>query len=206
MTVTHTRGTMAAPTIVFAGDSVTDADRCTDPSGLGDGYVRLLAENPALSEARVVNAGVAGNRARDLRARWQADVAVHAPAVVSVLIGVNDMWRRFDADDPTSSADFERDYRAILDAAGSARLVLIEPFLLPVREEQTTWRADLEEKIAVLHALASEFGAVLVRADRELRARGDNAGLAADGVHPTPAGHRALAELWLAEAEHILPG
>lgn len=197
---------MAAPTIVFAGDSVTDADRRTDPSGLGDGYVRLLAENSALAAARVVNAGVAGNRTRDLRARWQADVAVHAPAVISILIGVNDMWRRFDADDPTTSADFERDYRAILDAAGSARLVLIEPFLLPVREEQTTWRADLEEKIAVVDALASEFGAVLIRADRELRARGDNAGLAADGVHPTPAGHRALAELWLAGAGHLLPG
>ena len=196
---------MTAPTIVFAGDSVTDAGRRSDPSGLGDGYVRLLAENPALAGVRVVNAGVAGDRVRDLRARWQADVAVHAPAVVSVLIGVNDMWRRFDDDDPTTPADFERDYRAILDADGYTRLVLIEPFLLPVREEQTTWRADLEEKIAVVHALAAEFGALLIPADRELRARDENAALAGDGVHPTAIGHRALAELWLAGAGDVLP-
>ncbi len=195
---------MTAPIIVFAGDSVTDADRRLDPAGLGTGYVRLLAENPALSGVGVVNAGVSGDRARDLRRRWRADVAAHLPAVVSVLIGVNDMWRRFDNDDPTTPAHFERDYRAVLDAAGSAQLVLIEPFLLPVRQDQTPWRADLEAKIAVVHALASEYGAALIPADRDLRARGDNMALAADGVHPTAAGHRALAQLWLAGTMDIL--
>ncbi|WP_203138164.1 SGNH/GDSL hydrolase family protein [Microbacterium sp. JZ31] len=194
---------MTAPTLVFAGDSVTDADRRMDPAGLGQGYVRLLADDPALAGARVVNAGIAGDRVRDLRARWSEDVAVHEPAIVSVLIGVNDMWRRFDSDDPTSAADFERDYRAILDGTDGARLVLIEPFLLAVREEQAAWRADLEEKIAVVHALAAERDAVLVRADRELRMRGDNPALAADGVHPTAHGHRALADLWLEAAGEL---
>ncbi|GAB3152014.1 SGNH/GDSL hydrolase family protein [Microbacterium neimengense] len=188
---------MTGVTVLFAGDSVTDCGRREDPSGLGDGYVRLLANDPALAGCRVINRGVSGDRARDLRARWRSDVAAQEPALVSILVGVNDTWRRFDADDPTSAERFEADYRAMLDAT-RARVVLVEPFLLPVRAEQHEWRADLEAKIEVVHRLAFEYRAVLVPADAALSALGDPAALAPDGVHPSPAGHTALARLWLA--------
>ncbi|GAB3598581.1 SGNH/GDSL hydrolase family protein [Microbacterium tumbae] len=194
---------MTTPVIVFVGDSVTDGERRTDPSGLGDGYVRLLAGAPALAGWSVRNRGVSGDRVRDLRARWAPDVVAEDAAVVSVLVGVNDTWRRFDSDDPTTAAEYEHDYRALLEAT-SARLVLIEPFLLPVREEQESWREDLDEKIAVVRGLAEEFGAVRVSADEILRAAGDAAGLAPDGVHPSPRGHRVLADAWLAAAAPLL--
>jgi acyl-CoA thioesterase-1 len=184
-------------TIVFAGDSVTDCGRRTDPAGLGDGYVKFLYD--ALPGPRIVNAGISGHRAVDLVARWETDVTAHAPDLVSVLIGINDTWRRYDEDDPTSAESFEASYRKLLDPLPQVRLVLVEPFLVPVDDEQRGWREDLNPKLEVVRRLASEYGALLVPADVEFTARAAEVGpetLADDGVHPTAAGHRLLADLW----------
>ncbi|SCL35183.1 Lysophospholipase L1 [Micromonospora rhizosphaerae] len=194
---------MNEPTILFAGDSVTDCGRREDPAGLGDGYVLRIAE--ALGgRAHLLNRGISGDRSRDLRERWDRDVLAARPALVSVLVGVNDTWRRYDSDDPTPAADFEANYHALLEplAANRVGLVLVEPFLLPVRAEQIGWRDDLEPKIAIVRSLAREYGAALVPADMALNAVGDAAGLAPDGVHPSQRGHEVLATLWL---EHATP-
>jgi acyl-CoA thioesterase I len=185
-------------TIVFAGDSVTDCGRRDDRRGLGNGYVRDLFDSLGPKRPRIVNAGISGNRAADLEARWQTDVLAHRPDVVSVLIGINDTWRRYDKNDPTSTESFERSYRALLEPV-QAKLILVEPFLLAVKDEQHTWREDLDPKIEVVRRLASEYGAVLVPADVEFNRQAEVVGatsLADDGVHPTAAGHRLLADLW----------
>ncbi|HET6297189.1 MAG TPA: SGNH/GDSL hydrolase family protein [Kribbella sp.] len=185
-------------TVVFAGDSVTDCGRRADPEGLGDGYVRDLFDDLGAGRPRIVNAGISGNRAVDLRARWQTDVLAHEPDLVSVLIGINDTWRRYDEDDPTSTEDFEAAYRACLEPV-RARLVLVEPFLLAVKDEQRSWREDLDPKIEVVRRLAREYDAILVPADVEFTRQAAVVGattLADDGVHPTSAGHRLLADLW----------
>lgn len=185
-------------TIVFAGDSVTDCGRRGDPAGLGDGYVKNLYDALGPDRPRIVNVGISGNRAKDLAARWQSDVLAHEPDLVSVLIGINDTWRRYDKSDPTSTESFERSYRALLDGI-QAQLVLVEPFLLAVKEEQHDWREDLDPKIEVVRRLAAEYGALLVPADVELNRQAATVGavtLADDGVHPSKAGHQALADLW----------
>ncbi|NKY07768.1 hypothetical protein HF998_12415, partial [Cellulomonas hominis] len=122
--------------LVFVGDSITDAGRDrADAASLGDGYVGLVAR--ALPGTRVVNLGVAGDRAVDLEARWECDVTPSAPDVLTVYVGVNDTWRRFDAGEATSAEAFEATYRRLLARVpGGARLVLVEPYLLPVRPEQ----------------------------------------------------------------------
>ncbi|MFG1909325.1 SGNH/GDSL hydrolase family protein [Kribbella sp. NPDC048928] len=189
-------------TIVFAGDSVTDCGRRTDPDGLGDGYVRNVYDDLSgrLGERRpsIVNAGISGNRAVDLAARWATDVLAHDPALVSILIGINDTWRRYDENDPTTPEAFEASYRELLDSL-SCPVVLMEPFLLPVKDGQETWREDLDPKLDVVRKLAVEYGAILVPTDVELTKQAATAGaatLAGDGVHPSAAGHRALADLW----------
>jgi len=185
-------------TIVFAGDSVTDAGRRTDPAGLGHGYVKNLYDSFGPQRPRIVNAGISGHRAVDLAARWQTDVLAPEPDLVSVLIGINDTWRRYDEDDPTSAESFERSYRAMLEGV-QAQLVLVEPFLLAVKEEQQAWREDLDPKIDVVRRLAAEYGALLVPADVEFNRQATSVGattLADDGVHPTAAGHAFLADLW----------
>lgn len=189
---------------VFIGDSVTEAGRFEDPRGLGYGYVQIIAERLRRlgSGATVLNRGVSGNRVPDLAARWHEDCLELKPKLVSIAVGVNDTWRRYDSNDPTSVTKFEEGYRALLESlCGLApQVVLMEPFLLPVSADQEVWREDLDPKIAVVRTLADEFGATLVATDDFLNARRaspQDESLAPDGVHPSASGHEAIATLWL---------
>lgn len=195
-----------ATRLLFHGDSITDASRNRDDgSDLGRGYVRLIADalRTTHPDLRVANRGVSGFRVRDLRAQWPEDVLAARPDVLSVMIGVNDTWRRYDSGDPTSTADYTRDYRHLLDTAAAAGigLVLVEPFLIPADEGQWTWREDLDGRIQAVRRLAGEYGALLLAADGLLnqaaRTAGGAAKVASDGVHPEPYGHALLARAWL---------
>ncbi|WP_102194078.1 SGNH/GDSL hydrolase family protein [Microbacterium aurantiacum] len=189
--------------IVFIGDSITDAGRDrTDPASLGDGYVSLLAAELAANGATVRNLGISGDRAKDLAARWDAELMPTAPDLLTVYVGVNDMWRRFDSDDATSAEDFASTLRALLTQAVGAhhpRLILMEPFFLPVHVEQEDWLPDLDEKRDAVRALAAEFGAELVPLHDIFRAAVSEhpiADLAPDGVHPTRLGSELIAGAW----------
>jgi lysophospholipase L1-like esterase len=195
-------------TIVFTGDSVTDRGRRADPRGIGRGYVRMIEQELGEPSPRIVNTGLSGDRLVDLERRWPNDVVAHHAGLVSVLIGINDTWRRFDRGMPSPVPEFEARYDRLLTTLDGPRLVLVEPFVLPVSPDQESWRPDVEERIAVVHRLAARHGAVLVTADRELRKRAEEVGaatLAADGVHPTDEGHRALAEVWLESVRTASP-
>jgi len=186
--------------ILFIGDSITDCGRRDDsPDFLGDGFVRMIAER--LTDRHVVNVGISGNRAIDLRDRWHIDVVEQQPHILTVYVGINDTWRRYDEADPTTAASFEADYRACLANLGGASVViLVEPFVLPVTEDQQRWHEDLDEKRAAVARLASEFGARFLPLQSLLAAAAENHGAAAlaqDGVHPTALGHRLIADAWL---------
>ena len=194
----------------FIGDSITDAGRDrTDPGSYGDGYVSLLAPELMAGGAEVRNLGIAGDRAVDLAARWDADLVPTAPQLLTVYVGVNDVWRRFDNDDPTPTEAFEQTLRALLASAVHAfgsRLILMEPYLLPVRDEQHRWLGELDEKRAAIRRLAAEFDAGLVPLHDVLTAAADGrdpAGLAPDGVHPLPEASRLIADAWRAAAERV---
>ncbi|AYF97951.1 SGNH/GDSL hydrolase family protein [Protaetiibacter intestinalis] len=194
---------MTAP-LLFIGDSITDAGRRDDPDGLGSGYVRLVAASLAARGDRrtVLNRGIGGDRIGDLRDRWEADVLAHAPGTLSVYVGINDTWRRFDSGLVTTTADFESAYRGLLEearVASAPRLVLVEPFLTPVTPEQEGWLDDLAGKREAVATLASEFGAAFVPLHRILTVAALHHGpaaIAADGVHPTPLGAELIAEAW----------
>jgi len=186
---------------VFIGDSVTDCDRLIK-APYGDGYVFNIADSGRLS-GEIINVGISGHRLVDLENRWNTDVLAHQPTLVSVAIGINDTWRRYDSNDSTSVEDFEERYRRLLTATkaqGNPELVLCEPFLLEVRDEMNTWREDLDPKIAIVHEMAAEFGAKLVPFDQHLQAISNEMAmveLADDGIHPSKLGHQIMADLWL---------
>jgi lysophospholipase L1-like esterase len=194
--------------VLFQGDSITDAGRSrSDDAGLGGGYVNMIAAwlSARCPERRIrfLNRGISGNRAKDLLARWQADALDLKPNWVSIMIGINDTWRRYDRGDPTSAEDYEASYRAILELTRrqtSARLVICEPFLLPHPPDRIPWREDLDPKIAAARRLAREFEALYVPLDGIFAAASTQrecAFWAADGVHPTQAGHALIAQSWL---------
>ncbi|QOR70152.1 SGNH/GDSL hydrolase family protein [Ruania alkalisoli] len=189
-------------TILLTGDSITDCGRDrTDLTSLGEGYASLVAAD--VPEKRVINTGIGGHRVVDLQARWDADVLAHSPEVLSIMIGINDTWRRYDSGDPTSAEAYESGYRDLLTrsrAAGVKRIILVEPFLLPVNADQWAWREDLDPKIQVVRRLAAEFDAEYLATDGPLTQTASRTSpefLAHDGVHPTPTGHRFIADLWL---------
>ena len=194
--------------VLFQGDSITDAGRSwQDDSNLGQGYAMMAAAwfSALCPEkgVRFINRGIAGNRIKDLRARWQQDCLALRPDWLSIMIGINDTWRRYDSGDPTSVRAFEDDYRAILESVRQnlkARLILCEPFLLAVPPDRRQWREDLDPKIEVVRKLAGEFAAILVPLDdifAQAATRRQAAFWAPDGVHPTPAGHALIAQAWL---------
>ncbi len=194
--------------VLFQGDSITDAGRSRENDvDLGRGYPAMVAAwfsalHPE-KNVRFINRGISGNRAADLKRRWQPDCLDLAPTWVSILIGINDTWRRYDSDDPTSAQVYGANFRAILEQTReklNAKLVILEPFCLPVPEDRASWRVDLDPKIAVARKLAREFEATFVPLDGLFAAAATKREMGfwlPDGVHPSPAGHALIAQAWL---------
>lgn len=195
---------MTDTTYLFIGDSITECDRF-EPGfrPLGRGYVKVIGDlvTKVDPSSRVINRGVSGNRTRDLVERWDRDCLDFSPDVVTIAVGINDTWRRYDADDATSASDFAALYERMLASLASRRIqaVVIVPFLLALSEEQASWREDLDPKIEIVHSLAAAHGSTLVEADALLNSLGDDIGIEAltdDGIHLSAIGHRTLAGYW----------
>ncbi|MFF3859461.1 GDSL-type esterase/lipase family protein [Streptomyces sp. NPDC002209] len=220
MTITVRPGS----TVMFTGDSITDCQRLESEDGLGFGYPLRIAGDWGLRHpdrtVNWLNTANAGDKVTDLEARWQTDVLDARPDVLSILVGVNDMgWHTLDPKGRVIPAEeFEAGYDRLLAplVETGTKLILIEPFLLPIpgvveagaaligEKEREEWRTDLDPKIQVVRKLARTYGAHLLAADgmfAELAARTGPEYWAADGVHPTPAGHAALAAAWLRMVE-----
>ncbi|WP_339173402.1 SGNH/GDSL hydrolase family protein [Paenibacillus sp. FSL H7-0943] len=194
--------------ILFQGDSITDWGRNhEDASSLGVGYAMMVAARLGHlypeKNLTFFNRGIGGNRIVDLQGRWDQDCLDLKPTWVSIYIGINDTWRRFDSGEETTPEQFEASYRDLIERTRkslNAKLVLIEPFVLPVPEDRRTWRQDLDPKIHIVRELAREYGAPLVPLDGLFAAasvKAEPAYWAYDGVHPTPAGHALIADAWL---------
>jgi lysophospholipase L1-like esterase len=194
--------------ILFIGDSVTDCRRDKDVDDtLGMGYAVMVAGRLGLAHPelnlRFINRGINGNRTCDLLARWDEDCINLQPDWVSILVGVNNTWRRYDANDPTTDEVFESEYRELLQRLKdktSARIVMCSPFLLHTDSNIIAMREDLDPKIAIIKKLAEEFGAIWVDFDAAFFAaqqRHIPSYWAGDGIHPSEAGHALMAETWL---------
>ena len=155
----------ANDTILFIGDSITDAGRDRDDSQhLGYGYPlmvagHLLATHPRLN-LKVVNRGISGDRVSHLQDRWQIDCLQIQPDVVSILIGINDTWHTMGTDASGSNESgsnesmiqFKSKYQDVLTQVKEntqAKIVMVEPFLLPYPAERREWRFDLDRKSVV---------------------------------------------------------
>jgi lysophospholipase L1-like esterase len=200
--------------LVMMGDSVTDADRAR-PVGeglfdaLGKGYVRdvdaLLRAQKGEQRIRVVNMGVSGNTVRDLKARWQSDALDLAPDWVSVMIGINDVWRQFDT--PLQSEwgvpldEYERTLVGLVEQTLPTvkGMVLMTPYFIEPNR-QDAMRARMDQYSQVVRGLAAKYGAVLVdtqAAFDELLGSLHPMSLAWDRVHPNAIGHMVLAKAFL---------
>ena len=204
----------AGSKLVMIGDSITDAGR-SRPGGeglfeaLGKGYVNLVdallgAVYPQLG-VRVVNQGNSGNTVRDLKARWQTDVVDLHPDWLSVMIGINDVWRQFDCPrQPEWSVPLE-EYESTLEELLVATrpslkgLVLVTPYFIePNRSD--AMRATMDRYGEAVKRLAARHDAYLVDAQAAFDAILQHmhpGNLAWDRIHPTTTGHLVLARAFV---------
>jgi lysophospholipase L1-like esterase len=199
--------------IIFIGDSITASNKNTDPDRLGDGYVRMIKEHLEKSgkDFHIINKGVNGHRVTDLAFRWKRDVIDLEPDIVSISIGVNDVWRQLDAPDlPQVDIErFEHVYRDLLTQltnSTSVKVILMEPTVI---EENTESKGNqmLIPYVEVVQRLAQEFNAVLVPTHEtfinHLKNEPETV-LTTDGVHMTGAGNELMENIWLKAANKIL--
>jgi Lysophospholipase L1 and related esterases len=204
-----------AITVLFQGDSVTDACRdrgIGDPGHmLGHGYPNLVAGDVAqrFPQRRItfLNRGCSGDRASDLYARWNEDALSLRPDLISILVGVNDVWRCMKGEPSGAFDRYERAYRGILEDTAEflpdCGLALCEPFILNTgapAEDWPEWSRRIHAQQEIVRELAAEFGAAFVPLQAEFDTASHNAPASwwlYDGVHPSPAGHRVIANAWI---------
>jgi lysophospholipase L1-like esterase len=200
--------------LVMIGDSITDYDRAR-PVGeglfgaYGTSYVNMV--NSLLGAVypekaiRVVNMGTSGNTVRDLKSRWQTDVLDLKPDWLSILIGINDVWRQFDSPLQTEQHVYIEEYEKTLEELivetrpHLKGLILMTPYIIePNRSD--AMRATMDRYGEVVRRLAEKHEAVFV----DLQAAFDNAlkyyypaALAWDRIHPIATGHMIITRAFL---------
>ena len=200
-------------TVLFIGDSITDVQRNReDAKDLGRGFSLLLGSyllnKYPTYDLNVYNRGIGGDRVADLKKRWEKDCLDLNPDIVTILIGVNDVWHIVaddeDIADDAALEQFEEDYRWLLKTLAhrtDARVVLMEPFVLPYPKDRVQWRKFIDPRIQIVRRLANEYHAKFVPLDGILNAKGIQHKFQTytgeDGVHPTFAGHRTIADAWI---------
>lgn len=195
--------------ILFQGDSVTDAGRDrSDPADMGNGYPRyasaMIQDSFPDTEFEFINLGISGNRTEHLVERLDTDFIEVQPDIVSILIGVNDVWHHYSFEFvETTDNQFEANYRKVLDNLKSrtnARILMIQPFLLetvdPAKQELCE---ELARKKAIVKRLADEYADAYLPLDEVLHSEIEEkpAYYSADGVHPTPDGACYIGEAYL---------
>lgn len=195
-------------TILFTGDSITDAgrfDAAYRPFGFG--YVhfvayRLLAKYTEYNLS-IINTGISGDTIRDLDYRWERDCLNHKPDILSVLIGINDVFRGCTGqpDEAVLLDEYQLTYKRLLSLVKekyNCQLILIEPFMFCDEKTYPAYRA-LQQYIHAVRALAEEFDAVLVPLqeliDKKIKTIPPEK-FSDDMVHPYVWAHAWIAQQW----------
>jgi len=199
-------------TILFIGDSITDVGRDREnDDDLGHGYPMLVAAHLANKypnyDLTFYNRGISGDKVINLKERWEEDCLELNPDVVSILIGINDVGMTINTglqETEEDLAKFEEDYRYLLKSLAhrtDARVVLMEPFVLPYPKDRQNWRKYLDPCIQIIRRLANDYHTALIPLDGLMHAKGIENGYQTytgkDGVHPTLTGHALIADAWI---------
>ena len=204
--------------ILFQGDSITDGGRNYDfDPAMGRGYPTFVAgrlgfDNPGKYE--FLNRGISGNRIVDLYARIKCDIINLKPDVLSILIGVNDVWREFEREDGVETERFEKVYNLLIEDVKAAlpdiKIIILEPFLIPGSASEGFYGkffSQVKEKADVSKRMAEKYGLVFVPLQEKFEEFAAIAGadkLSHDGVHPNATGHELIKNEWIKGFEKLI--
>ncbi len=198
--------------ILFQGDSITDAGRdrrresnSNDAGALGRGYAfltacQLLANHPG-ENLKIYSRGNSGNKVYQLAERWQKDCLDLKPDVLSILIGVNDIWHKLNGNYDGTVEIYEKDFDALLERTKKSlpgvKLVICEPFVLRCGAVNDKWFPEFDQFRAAAKKIASRHKTVFVpfqkMFDEAVKKAPPNY-WAGDGVHPSLAGSALIAQ------------
>lgn len=202
-------------TILFQGDSITDAGRSeahyypNQGQGMGQGYVRhivteLMGQNPG-QNLRFYNRGISGHKVFQLRDRWEDDCLQLEPDVLSIMIGVNDFWHTLNNYNGTAKV-YEDDLDMLIDRTKKAlpqvKLIMCEPFvcLEGTAIKAELWKGEFDKYQAACRKIAMKYNAVFVPFQQVFNKALTQAPASywcPDGVHPSMAGNYIMAKAWL---------
>jgi lysophospholipase L1-like esterase len=200
--------------LVMIGDSITDCGRKQPVGeglgdGLGNGYIAivdaLLSTVYPEQSPRLVNMGISGNTVRDLKNRWKRDVLELKPDWLSIMIGINDVWRQYDQPLIRESHVYLDEYESTLtELVTKTRplvkgLILMTPYYIEPNQKDDM-RATMDEYGSVVKRIAENNNAIFI----DTQAAIDHAlkysypaALSWDRVHPNMTGHAILARAFL---------
>lgn len=205
----------AEDVILFQGDSITDAGRNrgqgapSDLGGLGYGYpmmasTSLLGKYAGL-KLQCYNRGISGNKVPDLDGRWEPDGTALNPRVLSILIGINDLWHHLNDNHDEVVSRYEEQYTALIartkEALPETVLVICEPYVLKCGHVNDSWFPGVDNLRAAAKRVSEAAGTVWVpfqtMFDEAITELTPAEYWAGDGVHPSTAGHALMARTWL---------
>ncbi len=203
-------------TILFQGDSITDAGRnredmgYNNPRPLGSGYAMLAAaslmEKYAPLNLKIYNKGISGNKVYQLAERWDKDCIDLKPDVLSILIGVNDFWHKLNGNYNGTIEIYRNDLIALLERTKKAlpdiKLIICEPYAVPgVKAVDDKWFPDFYQYQKAAREIADKFGTIFIPYQKvydEAIKRAPGSWWTPDGVHASLAGAQLMADAWLA--------
>jgi lysophospholipase L1-like esterase len=201
--------------ILFQGDSITDASRNKEdssfntPRALGSGYAMLgaaaMLEKYASLNMKIFNKGISGNKVFQLAERWDKDCLDIKPDILSILIGVNDIWHKLNGQYNGTPDIYRRDYIALLERTKKAlpdvKLIICEPFAVNgVKAVDDKWYPEFFEYQKIAREIAEQFSAVFIPFQKlydEAQKQAPGVYWTGDGVHPSLAGAQLMATAWM---------
>lgn len=207
--------------ILFFGDSITDMSRNreqnkpTDIFSYGSGYPIFVAGDLYKADPHkyeIINRGIGGNRIVDLYARIKTDVWNLSPDVLSILVGVNDIWHEINWQNGVDIERFEKIYRNLIEdtlkVLPNLKIILCEPFVLKGSATENTDEIPdkyecflaIYEYAKVVKKLAKEYNLYFLPLQEKFNEKAEKYGVEPylyDGVHPMIAGATLIADEWL---------
>lgn len=203
-------------TILFQGDSITDAGRdrnkeslVNSQNQLGYGYAMFAAANILANHPKknlnIFNRGISGNKVFQLADRWEKDCIELKPDYVSILIGVNDFWHTKGGGYSGTIEIYENDYRKLIERTKKdlpgTKIIICEPFIIHGGTAlDNTWENDFAPYRNAARKIAKEFDLTFVPFQavfNEALSKAPAGYWGADGVHPSMPGAQLMANAWL---------
>lgn len=198
--------------ILFQGDSITDMYRSREKDEIfGIGYPLLVRASlgfEAPGKYEFFNRGIGGNRIVDLYARMKTDILNLKPDVMSILIGVNDVWHEY-TDNPNGveAEKFYKVYDMLIEEIKAAlpdiKIMIMEPFVLKTGSTVDQWdsfSAEVKKRGEMAKKIAEKYDSPYIELQEgfnKLTEKMPADYWLEDGVHPTPTGHEYIKNEWL---------